>query len=256
MNETSPEPAPPAKKKRFSFPIPREWEMFVWGVVIGVVALTLVQTFTGRDLTISILGVQPAAQVGGNAPAPTYAPVDLSKLTIREANAMGAADAPVTIFEFSDFQCPFCRRSFETVIPTLLQDYVSQGKVRFVYKHFPFLGQESTWAAEASECAADQGKFWEYHDELFKQAALAGGENAGAFTKDNLIKYAAGLQLDMQRFTPCLEHDDTLARVNTDLHEGQAQQVSSTPTFFVNTTRLVGAQPLQAFVDAIRSFAP
>ncbi len=137
------------------------------------------------------------------------------------------------------------------MIPQILKNYVAQGKVRFVYKHFAFLGQESIWAAEASECAADQGKFWEYHDELFKKAGMAGDENAGSFTKDGLIRYAEALNLDMPRFTSCILGDLTLSRVNQDLQEGRSLNVRSTPTFFVNQTLLIGAQPWDAFVNAI-----
>ena len=238
-------------KKRFPFLLSRDIEMFIWGIVVGILLLTIVQTFTGKDLSFFVQGYQPAGNANANAPELSYAPVDTSKLTIRAANTKGPADAPVTIVEFSDFQCPYCRRSFETVIPQILKNYVAQGKVRFVYKHFAFLGQESIWAAEASECAADQGKFWEYHDELFKKAGMAGGENAGYFTKDGLIQYADALNLDMPRFTSCILGDLTLSRVNQDLQEGRSLNVRSTPTFFVNQTLLIGAQPWDAFVNAI-----
>lgn len=238
-------------KKRFPSLLHRDTEMFVWGIIVGILLLTIFQTFTGKDLTFLAQGYQPASNIGVSAPDPSYAQVDTSKLTIRLANTKGPADAPVTIVEFSDFQCPYCRRSFETVVPQILKNYVAQGKVRFVYKHFAFLGQESIWAAEASECAADQGKFWEYHDELFKQAGMAGGENAGSFTKDGLIQYADALKLDMPRFTNCILGDLTLSRVNQDLQEGHSLNVRSTPTFFVNKTMLIGAQPWDTFVNAI-----
>ena len=239
------------RKKRFPFLLPQGTEMFVWGIVVGILLLTIVQTFTGKDLSFFVQGYQPAGNANANVPELSYAPADTSKLTIRAANTEGPADAPVTIVEFSDFQCPYCRHSFETVIPQILKNYVAQGKVRFVYKHFAFLGQESIWAAEASECAADQGKFWEYHDELFKKAGVAGGENAGSFTKDGLIQYADALNLDMPRFTSCILGDLTLSRVNQDLQEGHALNIRSTPTFFVNKTMLIGAQPWDAFVSTI-----
>jgi protein-disulfide isomerase len=104
------------------------------------------------------------------------------------------------------------------------------------------LGQESLWAAEAAECAADQGKFWEYHDLLFSRQA---GENQGAFNKDKLLAMAAELKLDMVRFEPCLKNDQTQGRVQTDTQEGQQVGVRGTPTFFVNGRAVVGAVPLQ-----------
>jgi len=130
------------------------------------------------------------------------------------------------------------------VKPALFREYVDTGKVKFVYKHMAILGQESVWAAEASECAADQGKFWEYHDLVFDRQA---GENQGAFNKDKLLAMAQELKLDMARFEPCLKNDQTQDRVQADTQEGQQVGVRGTPTFFVNGRAVVGAVPLQEF---------
>ena len=132
--------------------------------------------------------------------------------------------------------------------PALFKEFVDTGKVKFVYKHMAILGQESTWAAEAAECAADQGKFWEYHDLLFGRQS---GENQGAFTRDKLLAMAEELKLDVTQFQPCLQNDKTLARVQSDLQEGQQSGVNGTPTFFINGRALVGAQPIDAFRTAI-----
>jgi len=130
------------------------------------------------------------------------------------------------------------------VKPVLFKQYVETGQVAFVYKHMAILGQESIWAAEASECAADQGKFWEYHDLAFSRQA---GENQSAFTKDKLLGMAQELELDMTKFEPCLKNDQTLARVQADTEESQEAGVRGTPTFFINGQGLVGAQPIEAF---------
>jgi protein-disulfide isomerase len=130
----------------------------------------------------------------------------------------------------------------------VLQSYVDAGKINIVYKHSAFLGQESVWAAQASECAADQGKFWEYHDLLFDKQ---NGENVGTFTKENLIKYAQELKLDAAKFDPCLNNDETLERVKGDTLEGRGVGVTGTPTFFINGKPLVGAQPIEAFQQQI-----
>ncbi len=132
--------------------------------------------------------------------------------------------------------------------PALIKQYVDTGKISIVYKHAAFLGQESVWAAEASECAANQGKFWAYHDLLFQKQS---GENQGAFTKDKLIGFAQELKLDMSQFQPCLQNDQTLDRVQGDTRESQQAGVRGTPTFFINGQALVGAQPLEAFQAAI-----
>ena len=126
----------------------------------------------------------------------------------------------------------------------VLQSYIDSGKVNLVYKHSAFLGQESVWAAQAAECAADQGKFWEYHDLLFDKQT---GENIGTFTKENLIAYAKELGLDSAKFDPCLQNDETLQRVESDTNEGRQVGVSGTPTFFINGKPLVGAQPAEVF---------
>jgi protein-disulfide isomerase len=126
----------------------------------------------------------------------------------------------------------------------VLQSYVDSGKVNLVYKQWPFLGQESVWAAQAAECAADQGKFWEYHDLLFDKQ---NGENVGTFTKENLLSYAKELGLDMAKFEPCVKNDETLQRVGIDYNEGRQVGVTSTPTFFINGKPLLGAQPAEAF---------
>lgn len=126
--------------------------------------------------------------------------------------------------------------------PALFNEYVDTGKVKFVYKHMAILGQESVWAAEAAECAADQGKFWAYHDLLFNRQA---GENQGAFNKDRLLAMAQELKLDMGQFEPCLMNDQTRDRVQADTQEGQQVNVRGTPTFFVNGRAVVGAVPLQ-----------
>jgi protein-disulfide isomerase len=126
----------------------------------------------------------------------------------------------------------------------VLQSYIDSGNVNIVYKQFPFLGQESLWAAQASECAADQGKFWEYHDLLFDKQ---NGENVGLFTKEKLIAYAKELGLDSAKFDPCLNNDQTLDRVQADAQEARGANVSSTPTFFINGKPLLGAQPAAVF---------
>ncbi len=132
--------------------------------------------------------------------------------------------------------------------PVLFKQYVDTGQVAFEYKHAAFLGQESIWAAQAAECAADQGKFWQYHDLLFSRQA---GENQGTFTKDKLVGFATELGLDMTRFQSCLQNDQTLGRVQADISEGEQAGVRGTPTFFINGQALVGAQPIEAFQKAI-----
>jgi protein-disulfide isomerase len=134
------------------------------------------------------------------------------------------------------------------VKPEIVKQYVDTGKVQIIYKHSAFLGPESLWAAQASECAANQGKFWEYHDLLFERQQ---GENQGTFNKDKLIALAQELGLDMTQFEPCLNQDQTLERVQADTKEGQALGVRGTPMFFINGRPLSGALPFESFKTVI-----
>jgi protein-disulfide isomerase len=134
------------------------------------------------------------------------------------------------------------------VKPEIVKQYVDTGKVQMVFKHYAFLGPESQWAAVASECAADQGKFWEYHDKLYGSQQ---GENQGAFNKDKLIGFAEELGLDRAAFEECLNSDATLDRVQADVSEGQQLGVRGTPNFFINGKPVSGALPFEQFQQAI-----
>lgn len=154
----------------------------------------------------------------------------------------GAADAPVTLVEFSDFHCPFCKRTQET-LNQLLQRYA--GKVKLVYRDFPLdsLHPQARQAAEAARCAHDQGKFWEYHDELFAHAPKA--------ASDDLRRYAEQVKLDVAKFENCLSTGAHKAAVQKDVEEATRLGVTGTPAFFVNGRSLTGAQPFEAFARII-----
>lgn len=124
------------------------------------------------------------------------------------------------------------------------------GKVRFGYWHFAFLGQESQWAGEASECAAEQGAFWAYHDLLFERQA---GENRGAFNKDRLKQFAAELGLDTDAFSTCLDSGKYASVVQTETVTARSFRVRSTPTFLINDRPVVGALPFEVFQQVIEA---
>jgi protein-disulfide isomerase len=153
----------------------------------------------------------------------------------------GAQNAPVTIVEFSDFQCPFCSKA-NPAIDEVMKAY--EGKVRVVFRHFPLeFHAEAPKAAEASMCAADQQKFWEYHDKLFA--------NQQALKPDDLKKHAADLGLDAARFNECLDSGKHAATVKKDFEEGKKAGVTGTPAFFVNGIALSGAVPAEEFKSII-----
>jgi len=155
---------------------------------------------------------------------------------------LGRASAPVTLIEFSDFQCPFCQR----VEPTLKRVRDTYGdKVRIVWKDFPLtqIHPQAFKAGEAAHCAGDQGKYWEYHDRLFA--------NQQALQPDDLKKHATDLGLNGSAFASCLDSSKYGERVRDGVAEGTRLGVNSTPTIYVNGRMLSGAQPYEAFVTVI-----
>ncbi|OGT27917.1 MAG: hypothetical protein A2Z17_04035 [Gammaproteobacteria bacterium RBG_16_66_13] len=198
----------------------------------------------------------PGSQTGqttvqGQPTAPAQARVPA---TADDDIFLGPVDAPVTIIEFSDFQCPFCKRFRDQTLDPILQTY--EGKVRFVYRDFPIssIHEWAQKAAEAGECADEQGKFWEYHDLIFaNQTALnqqleAEGLNGVVGT---FKSYASQLGLDTTAFNDCLDSGKFAQEVQGDYNDGVAAGVTGTPAFYINGQELIGAQPLAAFQAAI-----
>lgn len=160
-----------------------------------------------------------------------------------EDPALGDADAPITIVEFADFQCPYCIRHFQETVPQLKADYGDQ--IRFVYKDYPLSGlhPDAYSAALSAQCANEQGKFWEYHDLLFS-GRLGLGQEA-------YDSYATELGLDVAAFDTCIEEERYSEAVQADYDFGSQVGVTSTPTFFVNGIAVVGAQPYSLFAELI-----
>jgi len=150
--------------------------------------------------------------------------------------SLGDPAAPVLVEVWSDFQCPACRNYSEGVEPLVVSSYVADGRVRYVYRHYPFLddgslSKESDQAAHASMCAADQNRFWDYHDILF---ANWNGENIGAFRDKRLVAFAETLDLDMDKFTACFDQNVHEDEINQDVADGTRLGVTGTPSVFVN----------------------
>ena len=179
----------------------------------------------------------PAPAPAAAAPAAPEPPEYVAKLPLGKSPAKGPANAPITIVEFSDFQCPFCSK----VNPTIKQiETEYKGKVLFAFKHLPIkFHDKAQLAAEASMAAHEQGKFWEYHDKLFA--------NPEGLDRASLERYAAELKLDLKKFTAALDSGKHKAQIDADLKLADESKTTSTPTFFVNGRRLVGTQPYDAF---------
>ncbi len=156
----------------------------------------------------------------------------------------GSKGAPVTIIEFSEFECPFCERFYRQTFPLIEENYIETGEVRYVFRDFPLsFHQNAQKAAEAAECADEQGKFWEYHDKLFG--------NQRALDINSLKQYAKDLGLNTAKFNDCLGSGKMVSEVQKDFTDGSKYGVSGTPTFFINGIKLVGAQSYSAFEQII-----
>ena len=182
---------------------------------------------------VMISGSVLFARLSAGTPNPAGQPKSNKPVNIEIGNSpvLGDKNAPVTIVEFGDYQCPFCKRYFETVKSSILNEYVNTGKAKFVWKDYAFLGQESLWAAQAARCAGDQGKFWEYHDYLYSHQ---GGENVVAFSKSNLKKFATALGLNAGTFNTCLDTDKHLSAVQQETQYSSSIGVNGTPATYIN----------------------
>ncbi len=170
---------------------------------------------------------------------------------------LGNPSAPVTMVEFSDFQCPFCGKFFQESEPQIIANYVKTGKVKFVYKDFASLGAESIASAHAARCAEDQGKFWQYHDYLFNYlwtnyySKGKSGEEVGAFSDSHLLQFAQAVGLDSANFAACMKSGKYNDAITASTQAGKQNGVTGTPGIFVNDVLIVGAQPYDTFVKAI-----
>lgn len=154
---------------------------------------------------------------------------------------LGDAKAPVTLFEFADYQCPFCARFYEQAGAQIRDQYIKTGKVKMVYRDFAFLGPESLAAASAARCAADQAKYWEYHDAIFNAEIKDGKENNGNLNQDSFVKLASGLNMNTAQFTACLNSKKYDAAVLKARDDAGLYGVNSTPTTFINGKEVVDA---------------
>lgn len=154
---------------------------------------------------------------------------------------VGPEDAPIVIVEFSDFNCAYCRRFHSETFQELLETYPDQ--IRFVYRDFPILSNESYYAAQAAQCAFEQGEFWGFHDLLF-----SGGLSLG---REAYESYAKELSLDSEELLNCLDSERYAEEVSRDASFASNLGVTGTPTFFINGIPMVGAQPLSQFVSII-----
>jgi len=196
------------------------------------------------------------SKIGNTQQLPSQ-PSQPLKISMDDDPIRGDPNAPITIIEFSDFQCPFCARFHVQTLPSLLEEYIDTGKVKLVYRDFPIqsIHPNALPASVAAECANEQGKYWEYHDALFeKQSGWSNLDSNTVIT--TFSQYAADIGLKQEQFDSCLETGKYLEEVQGDLSDGRAYDVTGTPGFFIGNdqigfVKLNGAQPFDAFQRVI-----
>lgn len=184
-------------------------------------------------------------QTSGTLPQQPTGPVDVAQ---GHLPILGNKDAKVTVIEFSDFQCPFCKSLFSETLPQLKKDYVDTGKIKFAYRHYPIssIHPNAQKSAEASECANEQDKFWDYHDFLFtNQSEWESLESSAAQAK--FVEYAGTLGLDAGQFDECITSGKFAENVSGDLADGSKAGVNGTPATFINGILVEGAVPYEEF---------
>ena len=172
-----------------------------------------------------------------------------TKLIENGSPILGNPDATITILEWGDYQCTFCYKFHQNTLDIIYEDFIKTGKVKLVFKDFPLNGPDSLLAAQAAYCAEDQEKYWEYHNELYKNWA---GEKTGWITRESLDKFATTINLDLNEFNTCLDEGKYQDKVN-ELHEfGKEIGIDATPSFLVfNDQKIIkirGNQPLEVFL--------
>jgi len=215
-------------------------------------AITLAENGQLRAAIADAIARAQEQQQEQQQPRPTMAPADVP---LEDVPMMGDPDAPVTIVEYSDYQCPFCVRHVQQTMPQLLKNYIETGKVRYVFKDFPLtqIHAQAPKAAEAARCARELGgddAYWQMHDRLFEgQGQWSNNpEHVGVFNG-----YAGDLGLDQVAFGECLDSGRYASAVAADFQEGAGFGVSGTPAFFINGQPLQGAQPYAAFEQLIEA---
>jgi protein-disulfide isomerase len=181
----------------------------------------------------------------GDVPTPTPTPSKV-EVSIDDDAVKGDKDAPVTIVEFSDYECPFCARFYSQAYQDIIKNYIDAGKVKLVFRDFPLgFHQNAQKAAEAAECAGEQDKYYDMHDKLFENGVTGG---IASFKQ-----YASQIGLNQGDFDNCLDSGEMANEVKKDMAQGQSYGVQGTPAFFVNGKLISGAQPFSVFQQAIEA---
>ncbi len=236
-------PSPQAPVQQAAPKSDRFWKITTVVLIVVLAFFAFRGSFSGNGNDSAGTGAAVANLPSAGAGLPPAPQVDMDAL-VDDNPVKGDPDAPVTIIEFSDFECPFCGRFYSQTLGQIEEQYVKTGKVRFIYRDFPLsFHPNAQKAAEAAECAGEQGKYWEMHDLLFEQGVQGG---VASFKQ-----YAQQIGLDTAKFGQCLDSGAMASEVRKDFADGSAAGVSGTPAFFINGQLVSGAQPFQVFQQVI-----
>ena len=219
-------------------------------------AVIVAGTFVG--IVIIVVALFTSFQGGwvnnpGGMPMKTASTINLEN----GSPALGSESAPITIVEFGDYQCESCYYWFHNTRSTLIDNYIETGKAKLVFVDLPFLGRDSITAAQASYCAEDQGKYWEYHTILYTFQEIEGYDSGWA-NRDGLNSFASSLNMNMDEFNDCMDSSKYKIRVKANYNEAVKQGAQATPTFIIissdgTTKKFAGAQPYSVFAATIES---
>jgi protein-disulfide isomerase len=242
-------------------------KIFLGLIAVGVLISIVLSAWILRDLNsvksdISARNQQISSAIedlkklaaSRSSARPTPPSAQNVKVSIDDDPIKGDTKAPVTIVEFSDFQCPFCKRFYDQVLPSLDKEYISTGKVRLVFRDYPLeFHKNALPAAIAANCAQEQGKYWEVHNFLF--------EHPDKLDTASMLSSAEELNLNREKFEKCVNDKTKESEINKDFQDGQLYGVRGTPSFFIGKTEdnnneitgvyIRGAQPFQVFKTEI-----
>ncbi|MDP9988364.1 thioredoxin domain-containing protein [Arthrobacter sp. KFRI-F3372] len=224
----------------------RPWTIVVSALAVAVLIL-LVGIFAyqgGASQGASGSGAAPQGSAGSES-----TPLDMSRRTADDPTALGPVDAPVVLVEYADYRCPFCGLFSRDTLPPLVKKYVKSGDLRVEWRDLPVFGDQSTMAAVAGRAAGNQGKFWEFNKAAF---AIAPERGHADLSRERLVQIAkeSGVP-DLTQFEADLDSEELQQAVAKDAQEAASLGATGTPTFLVNETPLIGAQPLATFEKAI-----
>jgi protein-disulfide isomerase len=222
----------------------------LWQAVSGILAVLLALSIYTGGLGLIDSGTGTGSAKTIAAPTQPSAPPTQAaggEVTLDDAFSIGSDDAPVTMVEFTDYQCPFCGRFYSQTLDQIKTEYVDTGKVKLYIKDFPLdsIHPQARPAANAARCAAEQGNFWDFHDKLF--------DNQGSLSESNYKIWAGEIGVDQAQFDSCLDSKKYDELVTADLNEGTAAGIRGTPGFIVDGQLVSGAQPFAAFQQIIEA---